>query len=316
MIASLSCVLQLHWSQVMTYSVGIIGQGFVGGSLSTVLAERGVKPLVFDIAGKVAVGGVSTNSFNISEHVRLCDEFGVEIYFICLPTPMRANGDSDTSIVLSAIEEIANVPPPKYKERVVVIKSTVPPGTCQAWDARFSFAGTRVVFNPEFLTEARCLDDMREQDRIILGGHPAVTPRVAAIMEAAFPNIPVVQTRSSNAEMVKYVANCFLAVKVSFANEMRQICEAMTLKGVLCEYDDIIEMAVLDKRLGETHWQSPGPDGKMGFGGSCFPKDINAMICAAKNSNVQPDVLEAAWRKNLEVRPERDWEKLKGRAVV
>jgi UDPglucose 6-dehydrogenase len=116
--------------------------------------------------------------------------------------------------------------------------------------------------------------------------------------------------------MVKYVANCFLAVKVSFANEMSQICEAMTLKGVLCEYDDIIEMAVLDKRLGETHWQTPGPDGKKGFGGSCFPKDINAMICAAKNSNVQPDVLEAAWRKNLEVRPERDWEKLKGRAVV
>ena len=300
----------------MTCNVGIIGQGFVGGSLATVLAERGIKPLVFDIAGKVAPGGVSTNSFSLAEHVRFCDEVGVEIYFLCLPTPMLPDGRADTSIVQAALLEIANVPPPKSKERVVVIKSTVPPGSCISWDNTHSQAGTRVVFNPEFLTEARCLDDMREQDRIVLGGHPAVTPRVEKFMRQAFPGVPVVQTLAINAEMVKYLANCFLAVKVSFANEMRQLCEGLTNSGITCEFDKIVETATLDKRLGDSHWQTPGPDGRHGFGGSCFPKDINAMIATCKSVGVDPTVMGAAWRKNLEVRPERDWESLKGRAVV
>ena len=299
----------------MMTGVGVVGQGFVGGSMATVLSERGIKPFVFDIAGKVAPGGVSTNSFSLSEHIRFCDDVGVDIHFLCLPTPMMPDGRADTSIVVAALEEIANVPI-RHRERVVVVKSTVPPGSCISWDNRFSFNGTRVVFSPEFLTEARCLDDMRDQDRIVLGGHMSATSRVAIVMEKAFPGIPIVQTSASNAEMVKYVANCFLAVKVSYANEMKQLCDGLNNSGIVCDYDTVIETAKLDKRLGETHWAVPGPDGRKGFGGSCFPKDINAMISIAKRAGVDPAVLEAAWRKNLEVRPERDWESLKGRAVV
>ncbi len=295
--------------------VGVVGQGFVGGSITTVLAERGIKPFVFDIVGKVAPGGVSTSSFSLTEHIRICDEMGVIVHFLCLPTPMLPDGSADTSLVASALDEIAQVPI-KHQERIVVVKSTVPPGSCASWDAKHSFNGTRVVFSPEFLTEARCLDDMREQDRIVLGGHIAATSTVSALMKKAFPGVPIVQMTASNAEMVKYVANCFLSIKVSFANEIKQVCDGLSRTGVSCDYDIIVEAARLDKRLGDTHWNVPGPDGKLGFGGSCFPKDINAMITLSKIAGVDPVVLAAAWRKNLEVRPERDWESLKGRAVV
>ena len=123
--------------------------------------------------------------------------------------------------------------------------------------------------------------------------------------------------------MVKYVTNCHLAVKVSFANEIAQICEALDESGCSVDYDKVIEYAKFDKRLGDTHWSVPGPvpshDGKYtrGFGGHCFPKDINALITVAKGLGVSPRVLSAAWEKNLEVRPpeDRDWERQVGRAV-
>jgi UDPglucose 6-dehydrogenase len=118
--------------------------------------------------------------------------------------------------------------------------------------------------------------------------------------------------------MVKYTANCFLATKVSFANEIKQITDSLELN-----YDEVIRLATLDKRLGNSHWQVPGPmvasDGSgrylPGFSGSCFIKDINALINVAKSSGVSPTVLQAAWHKNVEVRPERDWEALVGRAI-
>jgi nucleotide sugar dehydrogenase len=296
--------------------VGIVGQGFVGGSMATVLAERGVIPFVFDIAGKVAPGAVSTSSFNLAEHTRFCDGIGIDVHFVCLPTPMMSDGKADTSIVLGAIEEIACVSPPKNSERIVVVKSTVPPGSCASWDEATAPRGTRVVFSPEFLTEANCLDDMRNQDRIVLGGNQAATSRVAEVFGTAFSGVPIIQTTSSNAEMVKYVANCFLATKVSFANEMKQICDCLSTSGVKCDFNTVVEVAKLDTRLGDTHWSVPGPDGKKGFGGSCFPKDINSLIFIAKSVGLDASVIRAAWEKNLQVRPERDWERLKGRAVV
>lgn len=300
----------------MTSDVSVIGQGFVGGSLASVLSERGVKTLAFDIAGKIAKGATSTNAFSLAEHVRFCDELDVTIHFLCLPTPMCANGRADTSIVEAALEEISGVTVRRGQPRVVVIKSTVPPGSCAAWDENFSSKGTRVVFSPEFLTEANCMDDMRNQDRIVLGGDPRETNRVASFMGKAFPDVPIIQTSASNAEMVKYLANTFLATKVSFANEMRQVCEALTSSGVQCDFSTVVDIARLDKRLGDTHWMSPGPDGKLGFGGSCFPKDINALIFVADSMGLDATVLSAVWQKNLLLRPERDWEKLKGRAVV
>jgi len=108
-----------------------------------------------------------------------------------------------------------------------------------------------------------------------------------------------------------------LATKVSFANEIYQVCEKLEI-----DYDKVIEYARYDSRLGQSHWAVPGPmpapDGsfKFGFSGSCFPKDLNALVHVAKQLGINPVVLEAVWKKNLEVRPEKDWEQLKGRAVV
>jgi len=97
---------------------------------------------------------------------------------------------------------------------------------------------------------------------------------------------------------------------------MLQVCEALDRDGLNVDYDKVVEYASHDPRIGPSHWNVPGPDGKFGYGGSCFPKDINAMICVAKSLGVSPTILKAAWDKNLEVRPERDWEKLVGRAIT
>ena len=123
--------------------------------------------------------------------------------------------------------------------------------------------------------------------------------------------MPIIKTNYETAEMIKYMNNCFFATKVSFLNEMYQIADAC---GV--DWDVAVEGFVRDGRVGHSHMSVPGPDGKFGFGGSCFPKDIQAMINFAESLSVSPDVLIGAWDKNLEVRPEEDWKELKGRAVT
>jgi UDPglucose 6-dehydrogenase len=138
---------------------------------------------------------------------------------------------------------------------------------------------------------------------------------VKQVFQTAFPKVPLVKTSSTTAEMVKYVTNNFLTVKVAFANEMFQVCEALDKSGLNVDYDKVIEYAKYDSRLGSSHWSVPGPDGQPGFGGHCFPKDVNAMIDVAKSLGVKPTVLKSAWEKNLEVRSDKDWEKMAGRAV-
>ena len=105
--------------------------------------------------------------------------------------------------------------------------------------------------------------------------------------------------------------NCFFATKVSFLNEMYQIAEKCNVN-----WEQAVDGFVADGRIGHSHLNVPGPDGKFGFGGSCFPKDVQALRNFAEDIGVNPSVLAAVWRKNLEVRPEQDWKELKGRAVV
>ena len=112
--------------------------------------------------------------------------------------------------------------------------------------------------------------------------------------------------------MVKYFINCFLATKVSFSNEIYQICEESGL-----DFNKVVEYALYDQRIGKSHFSVPGPDGSFGFGGHCFPKDLNAIMYMAESCGVDPKVLKSVWDKNNEVRPQsqRDWEGMKGRAV-
>ncbi len=111
--------------------------------------------------------------------------------------------------------------------------------------------------------------------------------------------------------MIKYMNNCFFATKISFLNEMYHVVEK---SGV--DWEMALDGFVRDGRVGHSHMNIPGPDGKFGFGGSCFPKDINALIQLGLELDMTPEVLIAAWHTNLDVRPEQDWKELKGRAVV
>jgi len=276
----------------MKDKIGIIGQGFVGTAV-----KEGLKDF-FTIETYDKYKESTCNSIK-----ELCQR--TQIVFVCLPTPMSKDGACDISLVRNTILEIDE----HANNHIAVIKSTVPPGTTKQLNSECN--SVKVVFNPEFLTEANYIDDFKNQNRIIVGGPRPASTIVKNLFKKAFYNTPIIKTGSNTAEMVKYFLNCFLATKVSFANELKSVCDAADI-----DYDKVVEYALYDKRVGKTHFATPGPDGKRGFGGSCFPKDINAMMVFAKKHKVLPTVLEAVWEKNLEVRPEKDWEQLIGRAIT
>ena len=218
---------------------------------------------------------------------------------------MNMDGSCNLSIVGDTIRQIDEC----CQGNIIVIKSTMPPSTTRAFST--SCKNSDVVFNPEFLTENNAIQDFLNTNRVILGGAKKATTAVKKIYMKVFPSTPVIETDSTTAEMVKYITNTFLATKVAYANELYQICSKFNV-----DYEKTIELSKYDERLGYTHWAVPGHDGHYGFGGSCFPKDLNCLVHIAKLVGVKPMVLTAAWKKNLEVRPERDWENLKGRAVT
>jgi len=276
------------------YKIGIIGQGYVGTAVKEIMSKY-YEIQTFDIDEKKS----STSS--ISELVTNND-----IIFVCVPTPMNRDGSCNISIVENVVEKINFV---GKDDTIVVIKSTLPPGTTTKLNKKYTYLS--IVFNPEFLTEANFIEDFKNQNRIIIGGPRPATSVMKMIYAKAFPNAHIIKTGSKTAEMVKYTTNSFLATKVSFANEMKMICDGLDI-----DYDKVVEYAVHDERLGKSHWAVPGPDGKLGFGGSCFPKDINGLIVLAESMDIPVEVLRGAWQTNLAVRPEKDWKELKGRAVT
>ena len=175
------------------------------------------------------------------------------------------------------------------------------------------FTKLNIVFNPEFLTERSAKFDFINQSRFILGGRKRNTARVAELYRWRFgDSVPCIESNFETAEMVKYMNNCFFATKVSFMNEMKQVADKTNV-----DWDLAVEGFVRDGRIGHSHLAVPGPDGKFGFGGSCFPKDVQAMInFGHHNLNLNMNTLKGVWQTNLEVRPEKDWEKLEGRAII
>ena len=280
-------------------NVGIVGCGFVGSSLREGLRDS-VTVNVYD--------KFNTDLSTVDSLSDLVTES--DILFVCLPTPMRRTGECDTTLVENTVRLIDNYC--EGDDKVVVIKSTVPPGTTKRLQL-ITRDCCSIIFNPEFLTEANHIEDFKNQKRIILGGDnckEALT-KVKSMYMKQFPSVPYVLCGSLEAELTKYFCNCFLATKVSFANEMKQYCDALG-----ADYDRVVESSVYDDRVGKSHLSVPGPDGQLGFGGSCFPKDVNALIHSMKTKNVNPSLLSAVWQKNLEVRPGKDWEQLRGRAVT
>jgi nucleotide sugar dehydrogenase len=272
--------------------IGVVGVGFVGQAVANYM-RRLFRVETYDIDPE------KSTCKTLYELVDVADTI-----FVSVPTPMNKDGSCNTGILESVIEQINTSAWFKNTKMDVIIKSTVPPGTTDKLQ-RFNI---NVIFNPEFLTEANAQKDFDEQDRIILGGERLW--RAATLYSAAFPQAEIVECTAAEAEMLKYVSNCFLALKVSFSNEIWELCQCLNIS-----HENVVKIAAKDDRLGKTHWKVPGPDGHYGFGGTCFPKDMNALIRIMENNNIYPHVLKAAWHNNLEVRPERDWEQLKGRAV-
>jgi nucleotide sugar dehydrogenase len=193
---------------------------------------------------------------------------------------------------------------------IILIRSTITPGTTAK--IQCDYTKMNIVFNPEFLTERSAKFDFINQSRFIVGGTWGNAIMVEHLYKWRFgESTPVIKTNYATAELIKYMNNCFFATKVSFLNEMYQIAEKCG-----ANWEEAVEGFVRDGRIGHSHMNVPGPDGKFGFGGSCFPKDVQAMINFADSLGVSSDVLKGAWKKNLDVRPEEDWRELKGRAVV
>jgi nucleotide sugar dehydrogenase len=278
----------------MIHRIGIIGHGFVG-----VATESGLQRIP-DIEIRIY------DKYKDTESLDAVVEYS-DVLFVCVPTPMNfETGECNLSIVEEVVSKINEISPGKS----IVIKSTVPPGTTARLAQKYP--RQNFVFNPEFLTEKNFVQDFINQDRIILGSacyFPGFDSEVFYLYkdftktQEKPANIKV--TTSSVAEMVKYMGNCFLATKVAFCNEICEICQSLNI-----DYKQVYDLVSLDTRIGPSHMKVPGHDGKHGFGGSCFPKDLNALIHIAEEQGIDPLVLETVWTKNLLVREEREWEKL------
>ena len=279
-------------------NLGIIGQGFVGSAVKEGM-QNYFKVFAFDKDPNKFSS--ATSIFNVVENT--------ELTFLCVPTPMKKSGACDLSILNAALDEISKSATLLNKKNyIVVIKSTIPPGTLDHLSSIYT--NLELVFNPEFLTEANAIDDYKNQNRIVIGGDRPGTTKVKQVFSKAFPQVPIIKTSATIAEMIKYVTNTFLALKVSYANEMYQICQ-----GLGIDYDKVIEYARYDERLGNSHWTVPGPDGDFGHGGHCLIKDTAALTHLANQLGVTTTMLEATTIKNNEVRTLKDWEGQIGRAV-
>ena len=290
-------------------NIGIIGQGFVGSAISEGLKNH----------YKINTYDLDETKCN-STHEEVCIKS--DIIFLCLPTPMRKDGSCDTRILESVLQSSYNLIKENQKfpkhasfldkvnknRKILIIKSTVPPGTTERFNTKFP--GVDICFSPEFLTEANSFEDFKNQTRIIIGGPRPATGMIKQMFRKAFPTIPIVKTGTKTAEMVKYFTNCFLASKVTFANQMFQICNDNNI-----DYDKVCEYALYDERIGKSHLAVPGPDGDLGFGGHCFPKDLAAMIAFGSINDGDTSFLEAVQDYNDACRRIRDWEQMKGRAV-
>jgi len=283
--------------------IGVVGNGFVGKAV-----KFGFSPQVgCDAEVKVYDKNPSKSTHTIEETVNESD-----FIFLSVPTPANTDGSINIEILSQALNDIDEV---SEKDNYILIRSTVVPGT--TWALQEKFPNLNLLFNPEFLTERSANFDFINQSRFIIGSGDSYQSALGSelfsklIRDRFGDCVAILETTYETAEMIKYMNNCFFATKISFMNEMYQIA-----KNCEVNWEQAVDGFVADGRIGHSHLNVPGHDGKFGFGGSCFPKDIQAMIEFAETIGVDPVVLKSVWEKNLEVRPEQDWKELKGRAVI
>jgi len=269
------------------YKVGVIGNGFVGESQAFAFSPT-TDLRIYDID--------PLKSTHTKKEIDECN-----FIFVCVPTPMRKDGSQDLSYVEKVFDEAVKGP-------VYIIKSTVLPGTTEKLSEQYPHLD--IVFCPEFLTERTAKLDMLTQARIVIGGNNKIVDFVTRLFEQRFMNKHIIKTDSTTAELIKYMNNTFFATKVSIMNEFKLLADAIG-----ANWEDALYGFAADGRVGDSHLHVPGPDGRLGYGGTCFPKDVNALLTFAKEHGVNLNSIGGGWKTNLEVRPERDWESDKGRAV-
>lgn len=291
--------------------IAVIGTGYVGLTVGSCLASLGHDVACIDI-DPVKVANLSRGEVTILEpglsdlvseglatgrlefflgsgnYFRRSGGGSTDVVFLCLPTPPGDNGAADLGAVESAVTEIRELLPPGS---VVVNKSTVPVGTSQHISELLGRPDVAVVSNPEFLREGSAVHDFLNPDRIVVGSTSQdAAERVAGLY--ARLRAPTVFTNAASAEVVKYTANGFLAMKLSYVNAIAELCERVGADVV-----DVTEGVGLDHRIGPSFLR-PGP----GWGGSCLPKDTRALLEVAGSVGVDLPLIKATIDTNLRQR--------------
>ena len=254
-------------------SVGVIGVGVVGGAVRHYFESQGVPPLLYDPAKRLG---------------SLAEINAAGLVFVCVPTPYAPGHGFDDSAVEQAIA-------PLRGSKTIVIKSTVLPGTTRKFQERFP--EHRVLFNPEFLRERSAVEDFLKPDRQIVGvcgDDREEAERLLKLLPPA-PHTAVVPAEA--AELTKYATNAFLALKVTFANELYDLCAALG-----ADYGLVKEGIAVDERIGASHLDVLD-GGYRGYGGKCLPKDTMALLDLADDLGVVLDLLKAAHGVNLRLNP-------------
>ncbi len=258
--------------------VGVIGGGIVG-SATAKLSSSACPVLVYDIISERCVpAGVS-----------LDDICTCELAFVCVPTPSNADGSTNLEAVKQAIEALRT----RDYAGGIVVRSTVPVGTCD---------GLAVFHMPEFLTAKNWARDIARTQQWIVGVPSSPLQAVCehlstlvreGVREGRLESSNIIFCTNSEAESVKYFRNTFLAVKVSFCNEIAHFCSATGIN-----YEKVRALTVQDSRIDASHTSVPGPDGLCGFGGMCFPKDCLSLISQMGNVDVRCPILRSAVQRN------------------
>lgn len=258
--------------------LGIVGFGFVGKATDYGFNKKVNKFIVDPI---------------LNTTVEDLKKFKPEIVFICVPTPMGEDGCQDCSIIVDVLSELHD----KCREAVKVIKSTVLPSVLE----KLHQLDSKIVYNPEFLREKHANIDFINSEMIILGGDR----NISTIVSKAYSNHSRCKTNNhiftdlKSASLIKYAINTFLASKVVFFNELYDLYNTLDVND---SWESVIEAISNDSRIGKSHMNVPGHDGKKGFGGACFPKDTLALAKYADDINIELKALKASIKKNNEIR--------------
>lgn len=283
----------------MILTVGIWGCGVVGGNTARLFEERGEGKIEIIKYDKFKEGQWATPK-ELTERS--------DFIFICLPTPMKETGEIDLSYIEAALYEINKYVPQKISAasgKIIVIRSTVVPGSTNRFMVKFPLLNIVVV--PEFLTEAHAWDDIVNTSRIVIGTNDRIVfTALKTLFSIVHESVDFILMESVEAELYKYACNYFLSMTSLAATELFFICKAL---GV--DYRIIQKYLKYDKRIG-THTEVPGPDGDVGIGGKCLPKDLSALAHLASKNNYTPILIDAGISLNERTRTNKDWKQIKG----